>query len=159
MGFFLHGLKMVLQPRRDSNPQSSDPKSDALSIRPRGQRKIQFAHDFCAKLLLSNGPTDTLSDRSKTELDPAFWGIFRCSGSKLATQAITGKQVRLQVMSQFMGLEVCKEACLESNWQHQHGIQFLSMLRQKHNSGCNHHAKWSLRQGTLHPMLPQWMSH
>ena len=24
------------QPRRDSNPQSSDPKSDALSIRPRG---------------------------------------------------------------------------------------------------------------------------
>ena len=25
------------RPRRDSNPQSSDPKSDALSIRPRGQ--------------------------------------------------------------------------------------------------------------------------
>ena len=24
------------QPRRDLNPQSSDPKSDALSIRPRG---------------------------------------------------------------------------------------------------------------------------
>lgn len=24
------------RPRRDSNPQSSDPKSDALSIRPRG---------------------------------------------------------------------------------------------------------------------------
>ena len=24
-------------PRRDSNPQSSDPKSDALSIRPRGR--------------------------------------------------------------------------------------------------------------------------
>lgn len=32
------GSKMSLlqQPRRDSNPQSSDPKSDALSIRPRG---------------------------------------------------------------------------------------------------------------------------
>ena len=26
------------QPRRDSNPQSSDSKSDALSIRPRGPR-------------------------------------------------------------------------------------------------------------------------
>ena len=25
-----------IRPRRDSNPQSSDPKSDALSIRPRG---------------------------------------------------------------------------------------------------------------------------
>ena len=25
------------RPRRDSNPQSSDPKSDALSIRPHGQ--------------------------------------------------------------------------------------------------------------------------
>ena len=25
------------RPRRDSNPQSSDPKSDALSIRPRSQ--------------------------------------------------------------------------------------------------------------------------
>ena len=25
-------------PRRDSNPQSSDPKSDAISIRPRGRR-------------------------------------------------------------------------------------------------------------------------
>ena len=25
------------RPRRDLNPQSSDPKSDALSIRPRGQ--------------------------------------------------------------------------------------------------------------------------
>ena len=25
------------RPRRDSNPQSSDSKSDALSIRPRGQ--------------------------------------------------------------------------------------------------------------------------
>ena len=27
-------------PRRDSNPQSSDPKSDAISIRPRGRREI-----------------------------------------------------------------------------------------------------------------------
>ena len=27
----------IWRPRRDSNPQSSDPKSDALSIRPRGQ--------------------------------------------------------------------------------------------------------------------------
>ena len=27
---------MLNQPRRDSNPQSSDSKSDALSIRPRG---------------------------------------------------------------------------------------------------------------------------
>ena len=26
-------------PRRDSNPQSSDPKSDAISIRPRGRRE------------------------------------------------------------------------------------------------------------------------
>ena len=30
-------LKQNIRPRRDSNPQSSDPKSDALSIRPRGQ--------------------------------------------------------------------------------------------------------------------------
>ena len=28
--------KEAVRPRRDSNPQSSDPKSDALSIRPRG---------------------------------------------------------------------------------------------------------------------------
>ncbi|KAK2877033.1 hypothetical protein Q8A73_023755 [Channa argus] len=28
------------QPRRDSNPQSSDPKSDALSIRPRGRNRV-----------------------------------------------------------------------------------------------------------------------
>ena len=27
------------RPRRDSNPQSSDPESDALSIRPRGLAK------------------------------------------------------------------------------------------------------------------------
>ena len=33
------GLKknIKIRPRRDSNPQSSDPKSDALSIRPRGR--------------------------------------------------------------------------------------------------------------------------
>ena len=29
------------RPRRDSNPQSSDPKSDALSIRPRGHIQIR----------------------------------------------------------------------------------------------------------------------
>ena len=29
--------KIKIRPRRDSNPQSSDPKSDALSIRPRGR--------------------------------------------------------------------------------------------------------------------------
>ena len=34
---FMSGNNLnTYQPRRDSNPQSSDPKSDALSIRPRG---------------------------------------------------------------------------------------------------------------------------
>lgn len=32
------------RPRRDSNPQSSDPKSDALSIRPRG--RLVIGHYF-----------------------------------------------------------------------------------------------------------------
>ena len=34
--------KTKSQPRRDSNPQSSDPKSDALSIRPRGPPFLQW---------------------------------------------------------------------------------------------------------------------
>ena len=33
-------LKIVCRPRRDSNSQSSDPKSDALSIRPQGRRCV-----------------------------------------------------------------------------------------------------------------------
>lgn len=50
--------------RRDSNPQSSDPKSDALSIRPRSQLNIQclnkllkslqitiFQHNSCSQVL------------------------------------------------------------------------------------------------------------
>ena len=32
------------RPRRDSNPQSSDPKSDALSIRPRGQMENELVN-------------------------------------------------------------------------------------------------------------------
>ena len=32
------------RPRRDSNPQSSDPKSDALSIRPRSQMENQLVN-------------------------------------------------------------------------------------------------------------------
>ena len=35
--------KRNFRPRRDSNPQSSDPKSDALSIRLRGHKKLQKA--------------------------------------------------------------------------------------------------------------------
>ena len=37
------------QPRRDSNPQSSDPKSDALSIRPRGPLYTTM-HSFFQKV-------------------------------------------------------------------------------------------------------------
>ena len=33
--------KKIYRPRQDSNLQSSDPKSDALSIRPRGHPYIQ----------------------------------------------------------------------------------------------------------------------
>ena len=36
----------VGQPRRDSNPQSSDSKSDALSIRPRGLRSTRMYSFF-----------------------------------------------------------------------------------------------------------------
>ena len=32
--------KEKIRPRRESNPQSSDPKSDALSIRPRGRAQV-----------------------------------------------------------------------------------------------------------------------
>ena len=32
----LNNMQKRLRPRQDSNLQSSDPKSDALSIRPRG---------------------------------------------------------------------------------------------------------------------------
>ena len=39
-----------MRPRRDSNPQSSDPKSDALSIRPRGH--LAVGRD-CGKWLLA----------------------------------------------------------------------------------------------------------
>ena len=35
------------RPRRDLNPQSSDPKSDALSIRPRGQTHESVETIFC----------------------------------------------------------------------------------------------------------------
>ncbi len=39
--------KKKKRPRRDSNPQSSDPKSDALSIRPRGRvRKGEVQHYY-----------------------------------------------------------------------------------------------------------------
>ena len=40
------GLKKnnKIRPRRDSNPQSSDPKSDALSIRPRGRYILNFVN-------------------------------------------------------------------------------------------------------------------
>ena len=31
-----------VRPRQDSNLESSDPKSDALSIRPRGRHSIQW---------------------------------------------------------------------------------------------------------------------
>ena len=34
--------KIKIRPRRDSNPQSSDPKSDALSIRPRGRYSLNI---------------------------------------------------------------------------------------------------------------------
>ena len=33
--------KVLTRPRQDSNLQSSDPKSDALSIRPRGRHNVQ----------------------------------------------------------------------------------------------------------------------
>ena len=36
--------KIKIRPRRDSNPQSSDPKSDALSIRPRGRYIVIFVN-------------------------------------------------------------------------------------------------------------------
>ena len=36
--------KIKIRPRRDSNPQSSDPKSDALSIRPRGRYIATFVN-------------------------------------------------------------------------------------------------------------------
>ena len=36
--------KIKIRPRRDSNPQSSDPKSDALSIRPRGRYNATFVN-------------------------------------------------------------------------------------------------------------------
>ena len=36
--------KIKIRPRRDSNPQSSDPKSDALSIRPRGRYILHFVN-------------------------------------------------------------------------------------------------------------------
>ena len=34
-----------VRPRQDSNLESSDPKSDALSIRPRGRHKILLFFD------------------------------------------------------------------------------------------------------------------
>ncbi len=43
-----------MRPRRDSNPQSSDPKSDALSIRPRGRRKRNLTTNSFYFTLLSN---------------------------------------------------------------------------------------------------------
>src|SRR4029434_3877371 len=36
LAFLPIGILAKIRPRRDSNPQSSDSKSDALSIRPRG---------------------------------------------------------------------------------------------------------------------------
>src|SRR4029434_7175812 len=36
LAFLPIGILAKIPPRRDSNPQSSDSKSDALSIRPRG---------------------------------------------------------------------------------------------------------------------------
>ena len=33
-------MKKLIRPRQDSNLQSSDPKSDALSIRPRGRHTV-----------------------------------------------------------------------------------------------------------------------
>ena len=36
--------KKIQGPRRDSNPQSSDPKSDTLSIRPRGLIQVFLTH-------------------------------------------------------------------------------------------------------------------
>ena len=47
-------LGNTMRPRRDSNPQSSDPKSDALSIRPRG-RSAGFATPF-SKAPEANAP-------------------------------------------------------------------------------------------------------
>lgn len=37
------------RPRRDSNSQSSDPKSDALSIRPRGLPHVLFFSLCCVE--------------------------------------------------------------------------------------------------------------
>ena len=44
------------QPRRDSNPQSSDPKSDALSIRPRGPGYTTM-HSFFQNVSAMKSPT------------------------------------------------------------------------------------------------------
>ena len=50
------------RPRRDSNPQSSDPKSDALSIRPRGPvevsgRNLAIYNKLCPDLYFWASPT------------------------------------------------------------------------------------------------------
>lgn len=62
LGFNREAGNWISQPRRDSNPQSSDPKSDALSIRPRGLSAIichlffatPSVHRFCIRLVDMN---------------------------------------------------------------------------------------------------------
>ena len=61
------GRKNFTRPRQDSNLQSSDPKSDALSIRPRGRRyNTTFSppttHHSCYTLHLCSFSIDSYID-------------------------------------------------------------------------------------------------
>ena len=42
----LNNMEKKIRPRQDSNLQSSDPKSDALSIRPRGDNALGIQTKF-----------------------------------------------------------------------------------------------------------------
>ena len=68
MGNYLFQKKN--RPRRDSNPQSSDSKSDALSIRPRGQ------YTFCT---------------TKVGITLSFWAIYMLSNPRVLWESIYNK--------------------------------------------------------------------
>ena len=54
-------LKSKIRPQRDSNPQSSDSKSDALSVRPCGHEFNLIMNDF-----IGNSPVGTTNCESMT---------------------------------------------------------------------------------------------
>ena len=101
--------KKKKRPRRDSNPQSSDPKSDALSIRPRGRHNdtslIIFILSWCRHAFAIHTPTVVELWNHPSKFTRKSWTNLKSSLLKLSTPTLV--QIK-RFLYRLLNLLCCK---------------------------------------------------